>query len=286
MILAANIFDSDSFRKVMDVIINWCMSVGKNILIALLVLFVGTKVIKWALRLIEKSLSKSKIEPIVLKFLLSLIKFILYALIIIIIVGILGIPTSSFIAALSAAGLTIGLALQGSLSNFAGGVLILLFKPFSIGDYIREDTHNNEGTVTGIDLFYTKLQTPDNKYIVVPNGTLANSSLTNFTSQKKRRLDLTVGISYSSDIKLAKNTLMDVIKGCELVLKDEDIVIYVDNLAESQITIGTRVWTSTDNYWTAKWELLEKYKEALDAKGIEIPFNQLSVTINDNKPEA
>lgn len=281
MVIAAKISVSGTFQKIYDTIVDWCMSVGKDILIAVIVLLVGARLVKWLLKMMEKSFSKSKIEPIIVKFLLSLIKFTLYAIVAVVVIGILGIPTSSFVAALSAAGLTVGLALQGSLSNFAGGVLILLFKPFVIGDYIKEDTHGNEGTVVGVDLFYTKLMTSDNKRIVVPNGTLANSSLTNFTAQKRRRLDLTIGISYDSDIKLAKDTLMEVINNNTKVLKDEEIKVYVDNLAESQITIGTRVWTSTDDYWTVKWELLENYKEAFDEKGIDIPFNQLSVIINE-----
>ena len=195
--------------------------------------------------------------------------------------GFLGIPTSSVIAAISAAGLAIGLALQGSLSNFAGGVLILLFKPFDIGDYIKEDTHGNEGTVEGIDLFYTKLKTPDNKQVVVPNGILANSSLTNFTSQNMRRVDITVGISYDSDIKLAKSILLDIINADERVLKDQDINVFVAELAESQVTLGTRFWVATDDYWQTKWDMLELYKEQLEGNGIDIPFNQLCVTINE-----
>lgn len=281
MILASNFFTSEKFQRIFDVVIDWTMTIGKNILIALLVLIIGRKLVKWILKLMERSYTKSELDPMVAKFASSLVKFVLYGVLIVIIIGILGIPTSSFIAALSAAGLAIGLALQGSLSNFAGGVLILLFKPFTIGDYIKEDTNANEGVVVGIDLFYTKLQTGDNKLIVVPNGTLANSSLTNFTSQKMRRLDLTVGISYDSDIKKAKQVLLDIINAHELVLKDQEVKVFVSSLDESQVTIGTRVWTGTDDYWTAKWELLEQYKEQLEANGIEIPFNQLSVTINE-----
>lgn len=281
MILATNFFTSEKFQRIFDVVLDWTMNIGKNLLIALLVFIIGRKIVKWTLKLMERSYAKGNLDPMVAKFASSLVKFILYGVLIVIIIGILGIPTSSFIAALSAAGLAIGLALQGSLSNFAGGVLILLFKPFTIGDYIKEDTNANEGVVVGIDLFYTKLQTGDNKLIVVPNGTLANSSLTNFTSQKMRRLDLTVGISYDSDIKKAKQVLSDIINAHELVMKDQEIKIFVSSLDESQVTIGTRVWTSTDDYWTAKWDLLEKYKEELEANGIEIPFNQLSVTINE-----
>ena len=281
MILAADIFTKENFQKMLDVVINWCVSVGKNILIALIVLVIGTRIIKWIIKLIERSTSKSKMEPMVSKFLLSFVKFGLNALLIVSIIGILGIPTSSVIAAISAAGLAIGLALQGSLSNFAGGVLILLFKPFDIGDYIKEDTNGNEGTVVGIDLFYTKLKTPDNKSVVVPNGTLANSSLTNFTSQNMRRVDITVGISYDSDIKLAKSIILDIINADERVLKDQDINVFVSELAESQVTLGTRFWVATDDYWQTKWDMLELYKEQLEGNGVDIPFNQLCVTINE-----
>lgn len=266
-------------KSILDNLIKWFMTVGKNILIAIVILIIGNKLIKWVLKLIGNSFKKTKIEPMVAKFLISLIKFALYFLIAIIVISVLGIPTTSLIAALSAAGLTLGLALQGSLSNFAGGVLILFFKPFTIGDYIKEDTHGNEGTVTGIDLFYTKITTIDNKTIVIPNGTLANSSLTNYTAQEKRRIDILIGISYDSDIRKAKSVLADVIDGCDRIIRDEEISIYVDNLGESQITLGVRVWTKTDEYWSVRWELLEKFKCAFDDNGIEIPFNQLSVTI-------
>ena len=239
-------------KSILDNLIKWFMTVGKNILIAIVILIIGNKLIKWVLKLIGNSFKKTKIEPMVAKFLISLIKFALYFLIAIIVISVLGIPTTSLIAALSAAGLTLGLALQGSLSNFAGGVLILLFKPFTIGDYIKEDTHGNEGTVTGIDLFYTKITTIDNKTIVIPNGTLANSSLTNYTAQEKRRIDILIGISYDSDIRKAKSVLADVIDGCDRIIRDEEISIYVDNLGESQITLGVRVWTKTDEYWPGK----------------------------------
>ena len=279
LIVAASFWSEENLANIFDNLIKWFMTVGKNILIALVVLIVGNKLIKWIIKLIGNSFKKTKMEPMVAKFLLSLIKFALYFLIAIIVISILGIPTTSLIAALSAAGLTLGLALQGSLSNFAGGVLILLFKPFTIGDYIKEDTHGNEGTVTGIDLFYTKILTIDNKAIVIPNGTLANSSLTNFTAQEKRRIDILIGISYDSDIRKAKDVLAQVIAASERILQDDEISIYVDSLGESQITLGTRAWVKTEDYWTERWDLLEKFKCAFDENGIEIPFNQLSVTI-------
>lgn len=282
MVLLASLFTKEKFHELGDIILKWFLGAGKNILIALVVLFVGNKLVKWVIKLIGKATDKSKMEPIVAKFLVSLIKFILYAVVAIVVVGILGIPASSFIAILSTAGLTIGLALQGSLSNFAGGILILLFKPFRIGDYIKEDGHGNEGTVYGIDLLYTKIQTVDNKIVIVPNGVLANTSITNYTVEKKRRVDLLFGISYEANIKLAKDTINNVADKEEGIIKGEPVTIYVSALEESQVTIGLRVWTKTEDYWDVRWRLIENVKLALDEAGIEIPFNQLSVTVKQN----
>ena len=283
MIVAADFFSEENLKNLWNTIATWCMGMGKNILICLVILFVGSKLIKWLSKQITKLIAKTQIEPIVSKFLVSLIRCVLYVLLVIIIIGILGIPTTSIIAALSAVGLTIGLALQGSLSNFAGGVLILVFKPFRIGDYIQEDTHGNEGTVSGIDLIYTRIRTLDNKVVIIPNGTLANASLTNYTLLGKRRIDLITGISYDSDIKVAKHVLEGVIAQNEHVLHDEPVDVYVDNLADSQINLGTRCWVNTDDYWPIRWELIEQFKIALDENGIEIPFNQLSVSIKKDK---
>lgn len=282
MVLLASLFTKEKFQELGDIILKWFLGAGKNILIALVVLFVGNKLVKWVIKLIGKTTEKSKMEPIVAKFLVSLIKFILYAVVAIVVVGILGIPASSFIAILSTAGLTIGLALQGSLSNFAGGILILLFKPFRIGDYIKEDGHGNEGTVYGIDLLYTKIQTVDNKIVIVPNGVLANTSITNYTVEQKRRVDLLFGISYEANIKLAKDTINNVTDKEEGIIKGELVTIYVSALEESQVTIGLRVWTKTEDYWDVRWRLIENVKLALDEAGIEIPFNQLSVTLKQN----
>ena len=282
MVLLASLFTKEKFMELGDIILKWFLGAGKNILIALVVLFVGNKLVKWVIKLIGKATEKSKIEPIVAKFLISLIKFVLYAVVAIVVVGILGIPASSFIAILSTAGLTIGLALQGSLSNFAGGILILLFKPFRIGDYIKEDGHGNEGTVYGIDLLYTKIQTVDNKIVIVPNGVLANTSITNYTVEKKRRVDLLFGISYEANIKLAKDTSNNVADKEEGIIKGEPVTIYVSALEESQVTIGLRVWTKTEDYWDVRWRMIENVKLALDEAGIEIPFNQLSVTLKQN----
>lgn len=277
------IISSITTQNLIDSLINLVVELGKDLLVCILIVFIGMKLEKWLHKVIKKSMNKANMEPIVIKFLLSLLKFAIYAVMLSMVIGVLGIPGSAFIAVLSTAGLAIGLALQGSLANFAGGILILLFKQFKIGDYIREDSHGNEGIVVGIDLFYTKLQSVDNKTIIIPNGTLANNSLSNFTAQQKRRIDIIIGISYNSDIKLAKDVLMNVLKDQESILPEEELVVYVHGLEDSRIEIGARAWVPTDLYWPVKWELTEKFKLALDENGIEIPFNQLSVTLSQNK---
>ncbi len=263
--------------KILDTVIDYALKFGKNVLIAIIVYFIASKLIKWILKLTTKALNKGKIEPIVVKFIYSIIKVGLYVLLFIAIVSILGIPTTTFVTLFGTVTLSVGLALQGSLANFAGGVLILIFKPFKVGDYIV--ACGDEGTVVGIDVFYTKLATVDNKMIVIPNGTLANSSVKNVSTMDKRRVDIQVGISYEADIAAAKSVLMEIIEKDGNILKDKPINVFVASLDASQVTLETRVWVSSEKYWDTKWALTEQYKLALDAAGIEIPFNQLSVTI-------
>lgn len=282
LMILAETFSREKLIEIGDMILKWAMGFGKNLLIALIIFFIGRKVIKSVMKLVKRATEKSKMEPIVGKFLSSLVKFLLNAVLVIVVVGILGIPASSFIAILSTAGLTIGLALQGSLSNFAGGILILLFKPFRIGDYIKEDGKGNEGTIYGIDLLYTKICTVDNKIVIVPNGVLANTSITNFTAQNKRRVDFSFGISYESDIKRAKEIIEKIVSSEKAILSDEQVTVFVAGLEASQVTIGARVWAKTEDYWDVKWRLTEAVKLALDEEGIEIPFNQLSVTLKQN----
>ena len=263
--------------KVLDTVIEYAIRFGKNILIALIVYFIASRLIKWVLKLTTKALNKGKIEPIVVKFIYSIIKVGLYVLLFIAIVSILGIPTTTFVTLFGTVTLSVGLALQGSLANFAGGVLILIFKPFKVGDYIV--ACGDEGTVVGIDVFYTKLATVDNKMIVIPNGTLANSSVKNVSAMDIRRVDVQVGISYESDITAAKKVLMGIIDKNDNILRDKPVNVFVASLDASQVTLETRVWVSADKYWDTKWAFTEQYKLALDEAGIEIPFNQLSVTI-------
>lgn len=249
--------------------------------IAILLYLVGRKIIKWIRNMLRRALERSGADEGVRQFLDSATKITLYFILAIAVVNQLGVETSSVVAVLGSAGLTLGLALQGSLSNFAGGVLILLFKPFKVGDYIIEDTHGNEGTVSEIMIFYTKLSTADNRTAIIPNGTLANSSLTNVTQQDKRRLDVYVGISYDADLQKAKGILTGLVEQEGAVLKEEGFSVFVDALEDSSVRLGCRLWVATGDYWQVKWRLNEQIKESFDANHIEIPYNQLAVTIKD-----
>ena len=252
-------------------------NLGIRVLLSVIVLFVGAQVIKLIRKIIKNSLKRGNADKGVIQFIDSFVKAALYALLILTIASGFGLDAASILALLGSAGVAIGLAIQGSLANVIGGVLILLLKPFKVGDYIKEDGGGNEGTVTTIELFYTKLTTPDNKVIVLPNGTLANSSLTNVTACDSRRMDLLVGISYESDIRQAKEILQQVLEEDEAVLKDKDHFVYVDELAESAVYIGVRCWFSMEDFWQGKWRVTENVKYALDEAGIKIPYPQLEV---------
>lgn len=250
---------------------------GVQVLLALVFFFIGGKVIKLIRKIVRRSLERSGADKGVEQFIDSLIKVSLYVLLLFSIAANLGVDTAAVAALFASSGVAIGLALQGSLSNFAGGVLILLLKPFVVGDYIIEDNHKNEGTVKEIQIFYTKLATADNKTIVIPNGTLANSSLTNVTAKDVRRLDLNVDISYDADLKKAKDIIETLLKEDADILKDQEILVFVDQLAASSVVIGTRAWVKTEAYWGARWRLLEEIKLALDAHEIEIPYQQITI---------
>ena len=248
-----------------------------GVVLALVVFFIGTKIIKWIRKFIRISMEKGNVDKGVSQFVDSLVKFALYAILIFSIGSKFGLDTTSVAAALASCGVAIGLALQGSLSNFAGGVLILILKPFVVGDYIIEDNKGREGTVKEIQLFYTKLLTVDNKTVIIPNGSLANTSLTNVTAQDKRRVDLSVGISYNADLKKAKALIEELFRKDEDVLQEEGITVFVDSLGDSAVIIGARCWVKKEAYWDVKWRLTESMKLTLDENGIEIPFNQIVV---------
>ena len=250
-----------------------------SVVIALIVWFVGAKVIRFLRKVVRTALEKREVDKGVQQFTDGVLNVACYVVLILIILNLFGIQTSSVAAAVASLGLTAGLALQGSLSNFAGGVLILVLKPFKVGDYIIEDTHKNEGTVAEISIFYTRLRTIDNKIVVVPNGTLANSSLTNVTTSDRRQIDLTFGISYEDDLKKAKEILYNIAETTEKRVKGTDIQVFVRELAESSVNLGFRIWVPMDDYWSVLWEINERVKLTFDKEGITIPYNQLDVTL-------
>ena len=280
MMGAAEVSDISFYEKQLSRAWDWLVGKAGSVLLALICLWVGLRISKWVMKLIRRSFEKSKLDPTVSSFLGSMIHIVLYVLVFITVVSIMGIQVTSFVTLLGTAGVTIGLALQGSLSNFAGGVLILMLKPFIIGDYIREDTHNNEGTVISIDIFYTRLRTYDGKVVVIPNGTLSNTSLTNLTRQEKRRLDLTIPLEYEVNLQNARTVIEQVLQQEALILQEEPMDIVLDEFADSSMTVLVHVWVKTENYWQAKWSTLEHMKYALDEAGIRIPYNQLDVHIN------
>lgn len=253
-----------------------------NILLSILIYFIGKKIIKIILKIVEKSCTRTGVDEGAIRFIISVIRILLYIVLALIIGDIFGIQSTSVVAILGSAGIAIGLALQGSLSNFAGGILLLILKPFKIGDYIIEHSNGNEGTVTNIDIFYTKLLTADNKMIAMPNGNLINSSLTNVTNEAIRRLDITVDISYDSDLKKAKQLMEEILIKDEARLEDRDLNVFVSELTNSSVLIGGRMWVKTENYWPAKWRIIELVKVTFDENNIQIPYQQLDVTIKND----
>lgn len=277
--MIGNIFLTSGIIKNTDKLINklesylpMILDFFVNVLIGIVILIAGRFLIKYLIKAINKFFTKARMEVSIQKFLISLIRALLYILLIIIVCNQIGINTTSFIAVLGSAGLAIGLAMQGSLSNFAGGILILILKPFKVNDYIIDNSSGKEGTVKKIDLFYTSLITPDNKSITIPNGTLANSAVTNVTAYDKRRLDLNISINYDADIKLVKSILTNVIEENVLILKEEKSSVFISSLGENQIIMGIRVWVNTSDYWDLNYELNEKIKEEFEKLNIQIPF--------------
>ena len=268
--------------NVLENILNSVINLGGRILLALIILFLGKKIIKYLLKIIKKAFERTDIEVSVEQFLYSLIRVALYVLLAFLVASNCGVDAASIIALLGSAGVAIGLALQGSLSNVAGGVLILLMRPFKVGDYIM-DAAGNEGVVDEIQIIYTKLRTGDNRVIVLPNGNLANNSITNVTTSKERRCDITVGISYDADIKLAKEVILDVLKSDPDTLKEKEMMVFVSQLADSSVNLGVRCWFATENYWTGLWRLNEDIKYSLDAANISIPYPQMDVHLKNDK---
>lgn len=267
----------DYFRDSLPTIISFALKV----ILALIVFFVGRRIIRALLKFVRNWMGKMDWDEGVKQFFSKAIMVVLYIILLLIILGSFGITATSIGAIIASAGLSIGLGLQGTLSNFAGGILILLLKPFHVGDYIIEDTHGNEGVVTEISMCYTKLLTVDNQTVILPNGDLSNTSLTNVTQQERRKVNLVVGISYHSDLRKAKEIVEQAVLQETRRIENEPYQIFVDSLGDSSVNIGLRVWVKTSDYWDVRWSLLEKIKLAFDDNGIEIPFPQVTVSYDE-----
>lgn len=258
------------FQKYADLVLNFIKLYALNVIIAILILIIGLWFVKKLVKISKKLMVKNGVDITLQKFLGDLLGWGLKVLVFITAISQLGVETTSFIAILGAAGLAVGLALQGSLANFAGGALIMIFKPFKVGDLI--EAQGEIGTVKEIQIFVTKIISPGNKLVIVPNGILSNGNIKNYTELGMLRVDLTFGVSYDSDIKKTKEVLMQVLKSNDNVLQDPAPSVNVSELADSSVNFAVRPWATPANYWDVYFETIEATKLALDKAGIEIPY--------------
>ncbi len=264
--------------KYTDKIVDFALEYGPSVIGAIITLFIGLTVIKWITNSLLKQLKKRSVEPTLIPFIGNMTNLSLKVLLVISVAGILGIQTTSFIAVLGAAGLAIGMALQGSLGNFAGGVLILIFRPFKVGSVIKAQGH--VGEVREILLFVTVLKTLDNQIIYIPNGPLAGGSIQNLNQEPIRRVDMKFGIGYGDDIDAARSAFQEVLNGIPEVLKDPAADIIVVELGDNSVNFAVRPWCKTEYYWDVYAKTHESVKKVLDQKGISIPFPQRDVHLH------
>ncbi|CAM3482324.1 mechanosensitive ion channel family protein [Zobellia roscoffensis] len=250
--------------------IDFAVEFGPKVIGAILIYIIGSWVIKKLIKVVQKGMTSQEYDKSLQKFLLSLVKWALTIFLIITVISTLGVETTSFAAVIAAAGLAIGLALQGSLSNFAGGVLIIIFKPYKIGDLV--EAQGALGSVKEIEIFTTKLITPDNKLAIIPNGAMANGNIINYTAEGKMRVDTTIGVGYGEDIKTAKEVLLNVLTSDPKVLQDPAPSVNVSELADSSVNFAVRPFCKPEHYWDVYFGTLENCKLALDKAGIEIPY--------------
>lgn len=248
----------------------------------LIVFFAGSKIIQKFLKMIRRSMEKREMELGVISFIVSAGRIALYVILLVIAAQILGVAASSLVAVIGSAGLAIGLAMQGSLANFAGGVLILVMKPFRVGDYII--VGDVEGSVQKMDVVYTTLTTTDNRAVILPNGKLADSNIINVTREDKRRIDIQVGIEYGESIGKVKAILQRIVDSQTARLTDMPVDVVVSELAESAVTMAIHMWVKPEDYWPTRWGMLEQIKEEFDRNQIVIPFNQLEVHVDHSPP--
>lgn len=274
-------FTTENLNQLFTNFINGALGKIIDIVIAIIIWKLSKYLTKWLLKIINRGMERAGFDVGVIKFICSFAKFGVYAVVILVILDILGFQTASLIAVFGSAALALSMSLQGSLSNMAGGILILIFKPFKVGDYII--SNSCEGTVVSVDILYTKLRTIDNKVVMMPNGALSNSNIVNVGAEGIRRLDINVGISYGSDVTKAKEILRDIISEYPSVMKDKGIDVVVKSLDDSCVTLETRCWVSQDTYWDTRFIFLEKFKQEFDRNGIEIPYNKLDVHLKNEE---
>ena len=246
-----------------------------KVVLALVIYFIGRQVIKWVVRVMDRAFTRHNVEASLRNFLRSLVKVLLMVVLLLAIVQTLGVNTSSFLALFASAGLAIGMALSGTLQNFAGGVVLLLLRPYKVGDYI--EAQGQSGTVESIGLFSTCLKTPDNQTIYVPNNTIATSIIDNYSQSETRRVDWTLSISYGDDVDVARREILAMLEADSRVLKDPAAVVYVKNLGESSVDLTIRAWVANADYWGLFFDMNEKMYKELPSKGINFPFPQMDV---------
>ena len=266
------------FAQLLQNIGNWVTTEGLKLVVVLIAIFLACKIINLFTRSIDKRLEKKNFDETLRHVLVPVVRRVLKVLVWVVAIGYLGFQTSAISAAILSIGTAIGLALQGSLSNFAGGIIVVALRPYKIGDYIAVD--NVEGTVTEITLFYTYLTTPDNKVIILPNSKTSNNAIINYSKNKTRRGDIEFSISYSQDIDKAQEVIQQVMDKQDKILQDPAPTTMVSKHADSAIIINARYWTKTGDYWPTRFAMMEEVKKAFDKNGIEIPFNQLDVHLD------
>lgn len=271
---------SSAIKQFFSDVSTGALHLGLRVLLAIVFFLIGVQLIKLIRNIIKRSMKRANAEVGAIQFVDSFVKAALYVILVVLLATSCGVDAASTVAVLGSAGVAIGLAVQGSLSNLAGGVLILMLKPFRVGDYIIESHTGKEGFVKEIHIFFTKLLTHDNQTVILPNGSLANNSLVNVTAQDCRRIDIIVPVSYKADLKRAKEVLTEVLEKDEAAIKEKERIVFVEQLGNSSVDLVVRCWLKQADYWTGKWRITENCKLALDAAGIEIPFNQLDVHLD------
>jgi small conductance mechanosensitive channel len=271
---------ADIFTSIKDTGYDVVMNHGPRVLMVIVLLVVGLWIIKRIESGLRKVMTRRKLDPSLIPFVVTMLDISLKVLLIISLAGVLGFPTTSFVAILGAAGLAVGLALQGTLANFAGGVLILIFKPFRVGDLI--EAQGEKGNVKEIQIFVTIINTPENKTVIIPNGAISNGNITNYTVEGVIRVDMTFGVSYDSDIKKTKEVLLTILQNHPKTLKEPAPFVGVSALADSSVNFAVRPYTHPNDYWDVYFDVYEAGKIALDEAGITIPFPQVDVHMKPN----